>query len=249
MSQSEASKFLNIDKHLMDNSIGDIVLKVTMDNEQHQLLVVGSILSDISRVFNASNNLSEFMPNFKVFDPLWTQRKMQKRVRDGSDDDVPVPKRIKWTGEPVPGEQQDRLPIIEIVDDFVTIQNLVYFAYTGQINLHHHVDGRKSRESSWPPETDAFSLYKAAHKYDIKKLEDRCFAYLCATCTTSNILSRLLNREIKHYEDLERRYLQFLCRRGRDVRNKMDELNIKLTAEIDLLLRLAESTERFDRKY
>lgn len=175
-------------KHLMDNSIGDVILKITTDNEQHQLLVVGSVLNDISPVFNTSNNLSKVTSDFKVFDPLWTQGKMQKCVRDGSGDDVPVPKRIKWTSEPVAGDRQGCLPIIEIVDDFVTMQNLIYFAYTGHINLHHHVDGRRPQEESWPPEADAFSLYKAAHKYDIKKLEDRCFAYLCATCTTSNIL-------------------------------------------------------------
>ena len=202
-----------MNNHLLDNGIGDAILEMNHGNGKRRLFVFRHILSEISPFFKACNVLSKLKYDHKVFDLKWNEGG-RKCIEGGICDGHSVSKQVKWTREQLTPERQYCLPIIELVDfDFHTIRNLVYFAYTGHVNLQPNE--KRAEETSCYKEVEAFSLYKAAHMYGIKTLEHRCFVYLCATCTTSNILSRLLNPEIEDYEDLEKCYIEFLKSRAR----------------------------------
>ena len=129
------------------------------------------------------NVLFKLKSDHKVFAPEWNG--VRKCTGGGICDGHPVSKQVKRNSMQITSDRQYCIPIIELVDfDFHTIQNLVYFAYTGPINLQPNE--KRAEETSCYKEVEAFSLYKAAHMYGIKTLEHRCFVYLCATCTTSN---------------------------------------------------------------
>jgi hypothetical protein len=131
------------------------------------------------------------------------------------------------------------VPIFNITGfNFLTIRNLVHFAYTGHVNLHGRVNRGGVEEELC--HKDAFSLYKAASEYQVERLRRCCFRYLCVTCTPSNVLNRLMDPNIRSYQRLQNYYLIFLRRRHREVRNSLGQ---ELKPEIDVLLELAKTWE------
>jgi hypothetical protein len=89
-----------------------------------------------------------------------------------------------------------------------TLHNLLYYFYTGQVNLP--VEGSSAKYGNCPVVSDPFELYRKAKKYHIEDLTQRCFLYLISTLTTSNICSRLLNFWITSYPELKEAYISFL---------------------------------------
>ena len=83
----------------------------------------------------------------------------------------------------VPGPEQRPLidsrgrTIIYINDvEYVTMHNLLYFLYTGCVNLHNNsnaADASQMDINGYPDPVDAFSMYRAANMYMVEDLEDR----------------------------------------------------------------------------
>ena len=121
----------------------------------------------------------------------------------------------------VPGPEQRPLidsrgrAIIYIDDvDYVTMHNLLYFLYTGYVNLHNNssaADAGQTDINGYPDPVDAFSMYRAANMYLVEELEDRCYRYLVSTCSPENICERLLGNSACQYHDKIRdAYFEYL---------------------------------------
>jgi hypothetical protein len=105
--------------------------------------------------------------------------------------------------------------------DFVTMHNVLYFLYTGRVNLHfRHVRGHIL--PGYPQKADAFNLFCAADFYCLQTLQDRCFQYLLATMTPNNICSRLFDKRYGLYKELKDKYVTFLLQHYNKVKTKDD---------------------------
>lgn len=120
--------------------------------------------------------------------------------------------------------------------DFVTMHNLLYFLYTGRVNLHFgEVEARSL--TGYPDKADAFDLYRAADFYCLQTLADRCFRFLMHTRTPDNICERLFNINCKPYKELQKEYINFLLEHYEEVKitedwkssffNRIEELTME----------------------
>lgn len=124
--------------------------------------------------------------------------------------------------------QQGRLPstdrlgrtIIYVDDvDFVTMHNILYFLYTGCVNLHHEVSSNLHEHSTgYPPPADPSALYHAANMSLLEPLEERCYRYLTSTCMPSNICERLFNSRCKVHEKLKNKYFEYIVQNYDEVK-------------------------------
>lgn len=113
--------------------------------------------------------------------------------------------------------------IIYIDDiDFGTFHNLLYFLYTGNINLQ---DQRE--QINWPSEepkgypqdeVSPMALFQAADMYLIAPLRQQCFRYLVKTCTINNISSRLFDISVQPFADLQKEYMGYMVKNFDKVR-------------------------------
>src|SRR5947207_14603585 len=87
--------------------------------------------------------------------------------------------------------------IIELLGSGETVHNLLYYMYTGMVNLHYdHKDitGLPSlHPKGYPPGFDALDLHVLAKEIGIDELEKLCFDYICKICTVENVLRMLIN--------------------------------------------------------
>lgn len=119
---------------------------------------------------------------------------------------------------------RDGVIILPIKDfDFVTMHNILYFLYTGCVNLHFG-NVKEQDLPGYPDKADPFSLFCAADFYDIKTLQERCFRFLMDTRTPDNICSRLFNQACKVYQytELREKYITFLLEHYDEVKAKED---------------------------
>jgi len=100
--------------------------------------------------------------------------------------------------------QLEQRTIIHVDDfNFDTMHNLLSCLYTGCVNLHYLRQssvplgalnlGEDYPDLKYPERADAFLLYRAANMYMLQELENRCYHYLCSTCTGENIIERLFD--------------------------------------------------------
>jgi len=107
--------------------------------------------------------------------------------------------------------------IIYIDDvDFGTFHNILYFLYTGNINLQdqrEEVDCPPEEAEGYPQdEVSPMALFQAADMYLIEPLRQQCFRYLVKTCTINNISSRLFDISVQSFEDLRKEYLAYMVK-------------------------------------
>jgi hypothetical protein len=104
---------------------------------------------------------------------------------------------------------RESLTILPIDDfGFVTMHNILYFIYTGRVNLHFGY----IKEQDLPgylEKADPFQLYYAAHLYGLQTLRDHCYRFLIDTRTPDNICSRLFHAKYPS-KQLQEEYNNFL---------------------------------------
>jgi hypothetical protein len=116
----------------------------------------------------------------------------------------------------------DGREVITVEDfDLVTMKNLLYFLYTGRVNLHKtsRCTGPTHPEN-YPEPVDAFAMYRAANMYLLPDLEDRCYRYLSMTCSPENVCERLLgNLDCNCYPKLRKAYFDYLIQNFNEVKS------------------------------
>lgn len=195
--------------------------------------------------------------------PTTPKRKHGKKKAKEADENVEFTLKELFTDHPVElkaGEKTvekeidayahdhtHKRPVINVVHMKPdTLHNLLYYFYTGQVNLH--VDGIHTNYGNCPEVSDAFELYRKAKKYQIKDLTQRCYLYLISTLNTSNICSRLFNLWTTFYPELKEAYISFLVdhfaivqhldewikfeKRAWEPENPESDLHVQLLADI-----------------
>ena len=108
-------------------------------------------------------------------------------------------------------ERPKQRTVISVDDvDYTTMHNILYYLYTGRVNLHLYMNEEEA-PIGYPDAADPFLLYRAANMYMLKDLEDRCVQYLQSTCTPVNVIERLFdNTECAHHDRIRKLYLEYL---------------------------------------
>lgn len=109
------------------------------------------------------------------------------------------------------------------VDDFNygTMHNLLYFLYTGRVNLHFGT-AKAQLQPYYPTNADGFELYRAADFYGIQTLQNRCFRFLMQTRTTDNLCRRLFVIKCEPYKELQQNYISFVLKDYEEIKVKED---------------------------
>ena len=98
--------------------------------------------------------------------------------------------------------------------DFVTLHNILYYIYTGCVNLNLQqgtpTEEYYPRPDGYPDPADPYCLYRSADKFLLAPLKEKCFEYLKHSMTPENIAERLFDGECEHYEPLKTLYLGYL---------------------------------------
>lgn len=101
----------------------------------------------------------------------------------------------------------------------VTLHNLLYYMYTGKVNLH--ISGSPTPTyTNCPKVTDEFELYRVATKYGLNQLAARCLHYLRSTLTPMNVCKRLFNLWCLDYPALKDSYIDYLIQSFNVVRRR-----------------------------
>lgn len=117
--------------------------------------------------------------------------------------------------------QQNRTRIQVDHIDFVTMHNLLYFLYTGRVNLHFaNVEAQSL--IGYPDKADAFDLYRASDFYGLQSLAQRCFQFLMNTRTRRNICPRLFHIDCKPFKALQEGYNDFLLQHFEEIKKTED---------------------------
>src|SRR5579862_2349124 len=112
--------------------------------------------------------------------------------------------------------------------DFETLHNILYYLYTGCVNLHvgarDYPNGVTSHPPGFPPSPCPFTLYKNAKKYCIEPLSEFCLKYLKESLTCYNVVDRLFddNCELKFHEELLSFYENYLLEHYHEVKEVSD---------------------------
>ena len=98
--------------------------------------------------------------------------------------------------------------------DYVTLHNVLYYIYTGTVNLHIRPAEQQnfdiSHPDGYPEEPDPYCLYRNADKFLLPFLKDRCYAHLKHSVTPENVAERLFHQECEQHEELRILYLEYL---------------------------------------
>ena len=154
---------------------------------------------------------------------------------------------------------QPNRTIIRVEDiDFTTMHNILYYLYTGCVNLHHYYHNvlgqcEEVEPDAYPNEADALQLYHAANQFLIEDLETRCYFYLSSTCTLENITQRLFNNaKCTHHEKILNMYLDYVIKNFDSIkmskeweetlRNMKDSSPELLAHQTEMLLKITQRT-------
>jgi len=96
--------------------------------------------------------------------------------------------------------------------DFVTLHNILYFIYIGCVNLPFPDEEADSRHlpDGYPKEAEPFRLFRAADRFLLPTLKERCFSHLSHGVTTENVVERLFHPGCEHHDELRQHYLNYL---------------------------------------
>ena len=123
---------------------------------------------------------------------------------------------------PPTSEGQDTIRMDDIEDDidYVTLHNILYYIYTGCVNLilgKAHGTKHAIAPEGFPERPDPFDLYRNAERLLLFPLRDHSFKYLRATTTTANVAERLFHRDCEVHDALREFFLDFFMERYDDV--------------------------------
>jgi hypothetical protein len=95
--------------------------------------------------------------------------------------------------------------------DFVTLHNILYYLYTGTVNLRvtPNLDDNSIPED-FPDEPDPFLLYRNADKFLLFALKKRCYEHLKYGVTPENVAERLFHEECENHDELKTLYLEYV---------------------------------------
>lgn len=137
--------------------------------------------------------------------------------------------------------------------DFVTLHNILYYLYTGCVNLHLGDHGIISLPKDYPDVPDAFTLYQVADKLLLDSLKHRCFRYLETSMTPFIISERLFNSDLEHFNELREMYLDYLLQNWNEVKGSQgwedivtNKQDVGLTARTYQESTLLEITKRLE---
>jgi hypothetical protein len=116
-------------------------------------------------------------------------------------------------------EDSTAILVLDADYDFITMHNILYFLYTGCVNLHFGTVPDQNIPG-YPEKSDAFNLFCAADFYCLQPLRDRCFRLLMDTRTPDNIYTRLFDKRCEPYKDLQEQYITFLLEHFDEVKVK-----------------------------
>ena len=122
------------------------------------------------------------------------------------------------------GTIQSKRPTITVCHmSQITLHNLLYYMYTGKVNLHIR-GGSVPSYGNCPVVEDQFELYRVATKYGLDQLAARCLHYLRSTLTPMNVCERLFNLWCLDYPALKDSYVEYLVQ-SFNVVSRRDEWN------------------------
>jgi hypothetical protein len=96
--------------------------------------------------------------------------------------------------------------------DFVTLHNILYYIYTGTVNLHVpqiYQDDYLFPEG-YPSAADPYLLFRNADKFLLPSLKNRCYNYLKNVVTPEIVAERLFHKDCAHHGDLKTFYLEYV---------------------------------------
>ena len=98
--------------------------------------------------------------------------------------------------------------------DFVTLHNILYFIYSGIVNLIVDDGGPKYKSipPNFPSAPNPFDLYRTAEKLLLDTLKDRCFRHLKDTTTTYNAAERLFHPDCVIDNGLRKLFMDFVLK-------------------------------------
>ena len=103
--------------------------------------------------------------------------------------------------------------------DFITMHNILYYLYTGCVNLRLRFSKREefppdqiAHPDGYPPKAEPLSLYKNAKKLLLDDLKDYCIKYLKATLSVNNVSKRLFARDedLEGHDELVEMYVEYI---------------------------------------
>ena len=141
------------------------------------------------------------------------------------------------------------------------MHNLLYFLYTGRVNLHDTRTYIPSNVDESPQNylglANALELLRAANMYLIEPLEERCCKYLANTCLVSNICQRLFNYQCKPYGKPVNAHIDFVVRNYGEIKmtdaweNVFRDIDPSALEELmyrtDILHRISKSISQGER--
>jgi hypothetical protein len=245
-SKSPPEQTFALGRQLLERNMGDVVF-VVRDSDQSlkKLYAWSSILSEKSEYFAASS--FPFIKFTVVgLSPEWQSTSARSRnprptspetlgngdfvnITAGHSKDQEMGSTLTLSDHIVDTEmttsnEEDSRKTIYLDDpeddiDFDTLHNILYFLYTGCVNLHVGGFGRgKTVPEGYPVEPDPFKLYRHAEKLLLTSLSERCLLYLKTSMSPLNISERLFCGEVEHYDGLREMYLQYLLANYNEVK-------------------------------
>jgi hypothetical protein len=96
--------------------------------------------------------------------------------------------------------------------DFVTLHNILYFIYTGCVNLPFPPDEPDidPLPEGYPDVPDPFRLFRNADKFLLLSLKERCYFHLEKSLTISNVVERLFHPDCGQHPELKEFYYNYL---------------------------------------
>jgi len=126
---------------------------------------------------------------------------------------------------PIQSSLSDTRQVINLADpqenlDFVTLHNIVYFMYTGLVNLHEPYEGQGnvSLPAGYPAEADAYRLYCSADKFPMRSLTKRAYAHLKHGLTPETVSERLFQNDVEHHDELKTLFVDYILQNWDEVK-------------------------------
>src|SRR5271156_4878196 len=151
---------------------------------------------------NISNPVNDNITNFaekKGLDPEWLTANQAIRPGTGT-------------------TMNDHRPVIAMTDpeddiDFATLHNVLYFLYTGTVNLHvplrDQIDEYHFPEG-FPEPPDPYCLYRNSDKFLLDTLKQRCYMHLNHGVNHENVSERLFHKDTQHHKELQDLYRDYI---------------------------------------
>jgi len=137
--------------------------------------------------------------------------------------------------------------------DFVTLHNILYYLYTGCVNLRvggaEYPPNKTSHPPGYPDAPGALQLYKNANKYLLSSLSAYCLRYLRATLTPSNVAERLFceDGEVLRHDEIRDLYPEYLLTKYEKVKKSYGwQRVVRDELEVDVSIREAHRSLLLD---